>query len=47
MFIAFAIKNIANIMVIIQKIVGTIFVKPFVDFKKPFEAIPKIIVRSR
>jgi len=34
------------IIVIIQKIVGTIFVKPFVDFKKPLEIIPKIIVKN-
>jgi hypothetical protein len=34
-------------IVIIQKIVGIIFVNPFVDFKKPFEVIPKIIVRIR
>ena len=29
-----------------QKIVGVIIVNPFVDFKNPFEAIPRIIVRS-
>tara|TARA_B100001057_G_scaffold419775_1_gene439748 strand:- start:328 stop:453 length:126 start_codon:yes stop_codon:yes gene_type:complete len=40
-------KNIAKIIVIIQKIVGIIFVKPFVDFKNPFEAIPKKIVRIK
>jgi uncharacterized protein YbcI len=40
-------KKIAIIIVIIQKIVGIKFVKLFVDFKKPFEAIPKTIVRSR
>jgi|TARA_A200000113_G_C8618365_1_gene274997 hypothetical protein len=40
-------KKIAIMIVIIQKIVGIIFVKPLVDFKNPFETIPKIIVRSR
>ena len=44
---AFAIQNIAIIIVITQKTVGTIFVKPLVDFKNPFDAIPKTIVRSR
>tara|TARA_B100001093_G_scaffold194058_1_gene186606 strand:- start:465 stop:605 length:141 start_codon:yes stop_codon:yes gene_type:complete len=35
------------IIVITQKIVGTKFVNPLVDFKKPFETIPNIIVRIR
>ena len=31
----------------IQKIVGPILVNPFVDFKKPFEVIPKIIANNK
>ena len=31
----------------IQKIVGIITVKPFVDFKKPLDAIPRIIAKSK
>ena len=31
----------------IQKIVGIIIVKPFVDFKKPLDAIPRIIPSSK
>jgi len=36
-----------RLLVIIQKIVGIIFVKPLVDFKNPFDAIPRIIVRNK
>jgi hypothetical protein len=31
----------------IQKIVGPILVNPLVDFKKPFEVIPRIIPKKR
>ena len=34
-------------MEIIQKIVGPIFAKPFVDFKKPLEVIPRTIANRR
>ena len=30
-----------------QKIVGVIIVNPFVDFKNPFEAIPRIIAKNK
>tara|TARA_B100000902_G_scaffold285964_1_gene272026 strand:+ start:360 stop:485 length:126 start_codon:yes stop_codon:yes gene_type:complete len=40
-------QNIAITIVIIQKIVGMIFVNPFVDFRNPLETIPRIIVRSK
>tara|TARA_B100001741_G_scaffold296838_1_gene281088 strand:- start:1573 stop:1734 length:162 start_codon:yes stop_codon:yes gene_type:complete len=45
--IAFAIQNIAITIVIMQKIVGIIFVNPFVDLRNPLETIPRIIVRSK
>jgi len=32
---------------IAQKIVGPRFVNPFVDFKKPFEVIPRMIAKIR
>ena len=32
---------------ITQKIVGPIFVNPLVDFKKPLEVIPSIILKKR
>jgi hypothetical protein len=32
---------------IAQKIVGPILVNPFVDFKKPFEVIPRIIPKNK
>ena len=31
----------------IQKIVGAIIVNPFVDFKNPFEVIPRKIPKSK
>ena len=34
-------------MEIIQNIVGNKFVKPFVVFKKPFEAIPNITAKNK
>tara|TARA_Y100000992_G_C20941876_1_gene339444 strand:- start:327 stop:452 length:126 start_codon:yes stop_codon:yes gene_type:complete len=40
-------QKIARIIVTIQKIVGKILVKPLVDFKKPFDTIPRIIVRNK
>tara|TARA_B100000927_G_scaffold258360_1_gene226760 strand:- start:116 stop:364 length:249 start_codon:yes stop_codon:yes gene_type:complete len=46
-FIAFDKQKIHAIIEIIQKIVGIIIVKPLVDFKKPFDAIPRIIPRSK
>ena len=30
-----------------QKIVGPILVKPFVDFKKPLDVIPRIIPKNK
>tara|TARA_B100000459_G_scaffold50677_1_gene26920 strand:+ start:922 stop:1065 length:144 start_codon:yes stop_codon:yes gene_type:complete len=30
-----------------QKIVGPIIVNPFVDFKKPFEVIPRMIAKIK
>ena len=35
------------IIEIIQKIVAPICVNPLVDFKKPFEVIPRIIAKRR
>ena len=46
-FIALAKQKIQAIIDMIQKIVGPILVKPFVDFKKPFEVMPKIIANRR
>jgi len=43
MLIAFDKQKIQTIMLAIQKIVGVIFVKLSVVFKKPLEAIPVII----
>tara|TARA_B100000401_G_scaffold154313_1_gene102924 strand:+ start:342 stop:518 length:177 start_codon:yes stop_codon:yes gene_type:complete len=40
-------QNIQAIMETIQKIVGPILVKPFVDFKKPLEVIPRTIANRR
>ena len=47
MFIAFDKQKIHATIEIIQKIVGPILVKPFVDFKKPLEVIPKIIANNK
>ena len=46
-FIAFDKQKIQATIEITQKIVGEIFVKPLVDFKKPFEVMPKIIASRR
>ena len=35
------------IIEMMQKVVGPIFVKPFVDFKKPLEVIPRTIANKR
>ena len=41
------IVNTKSPIEIIQKIVGPILVKPFVDFKKPLEVIPRMIAKRR
>ena len=46
-FIAFAKQKIHATIEIIQKIVGVNIVKPFVDFKKPLEVIPRTIANIR
>ena len=46
-FIAFDKQKIQAIIDITQKIVGPMLVNPLVDFKKPFEVIPKIIANRR
>ena len=45
--IAFDKQKIHATIEITQKIVGIIIVKPLVDFKKPFEAIPRITAKSK
>ena len=47
MFIALDKQKIHAIIEIIQKIVGPILVKPFVDFKKPLDVIPRTIAKRR
>ena len=44
---AFDKQKIQAIIDIIQKIVGARIVNPLVDFKYPFEVIPKIIANMR
>ena len=44
---AFDKQNIQAIIDIIQKIVGPRIVNPLVDFKYPFEVIPRIIANMR
>ena len=44
---AFDKKKIQAIIDIIQKIVGARIVNPLVDFKKPFEVIPKTVASKR
>ena len=44
---AFDKQKIQAIIEIIQKIVGPKLVKPFVDFKKPLEVIPRTIANRR
>ena len=46
-FIAFDKQKIQATIDIVQKIVGPILVNPLVDFKKPFEVMPKIIANRR
>ena len=46
-FIALAKQKIQAIIDMIQKIVGPILVKPFVDFKKPLDVIPRIIPKNK
>ena len=46
-FIALDKQKIHATIEIAQKIVGPIFVNPFVDFKKPLEVIPKIIANNK
>ena len=46
-FIAFDKQKIQATIDIAQKIVGPILVNPLVDFKKPFEVMPKIIANRR
>ena len=47
MFMAFDKQKMHTTIEIIQKIVGPILVKPFVDFKKPLEVIPRTIANIR
>ena len=47
MFIALDKQKIQATIEIAQKIVGPRFVNPFVDFKKPFEVIPRMIAKTR
>tara|TARA_B100000945_G_scaffold178260_1_gene142969 strand:- start:427 stop:609 length:183 start_codon:yes stop_codon:yes gene_type:complete len=44
---AFDKQKIQAIIEIIQKIVGARIVNPLVDFKYPFEVIPRIIANMR
>ena len=46
-FIALDKQKIQATIEIAQKIVGPRFVNPFVDFKKPFEVIPRMIAKIR
>ena len=46
-FIAFDKQKMHAIIESMQKIVGVIIVNPFVDFKNPFEAIPRIIAKNK
>jgi hypothetical protein len=46
-FIAFDKQKIQVIMEITQKIVGVSIVNPLVDFKNPFEVIPRIIAKNK
>ena len=47
MFIALDKQKIQAIIEIIQNIVGPKIVNPLVDFKKPFEVIPRTIPNSK
>ena len=46
-FIALDKQKIQATIDIIQKIVGPIIVNPLVDFKKPFEVIPRRIAKAK
>ena len=46
-FIALDKQKIQATIDITQKIVGPIFVNPLVDFKKPFEVIPRRIAKAK
>ena len=46
-FIAFDKQKIQATIEIEQKIEGPITVNPFVDFKKPLEVIPKMILNNK
>ena len=46
-FIAFDKQKIHAIIENAQKMVGPILVNPLVDFKKPFEVIPRMIPKKR
>ena len=46
-FIAFDKQKIQATIDIAQKIVGVSIVNPLVDFKNPFEIIPRIIAKNR
>ena len=45
--IAFERQKIQTIILVMQKIVGLIFVNPSVVFKKPFDVIPVIIAITK
>ena len=47
MFIALDRQKIQATIEIVQKIVGPRLAKPFVDFKKPLEVIPRIIPNNK
>ena len=46
-FIAFDKQKIQATIDMMQKIVGPIIVKTLVDFKKPFEVIPRMIAKNK
>ena len=46
-FIALDKQKIHAIIEMMQKIVGAIMVNPLVDFKKPFEVIPRRIAKAK
>tara|TARA_B100001115_G_scaffold115831_1_gene86083 strand:+ start:91 stop:279 length:189 start_codon:yes stop_codon:yes gene_type:complete len=47
MFIALDKQKIHATIEIAQNMVGPILVNPLVDFKKPFEVIPRIIANNK
>ena len=46
-FIALDKQKIQATIDMMQKIVGPIIVNPLVDFKKPFEVIPRMIAKTK